>query len=94
MRKLATIMLLALAAAATAAVTETQAPPAPANAAAPAPVPSGGPAIVLSPAIPGDAQFGQLPPNATNMEKLLAILDLLQRNGVKKVGLLARPPTT
>lgn len=31
------------------------------------------PAIVLSPAIPGDAQFGQLPPNPTNEQKLLAI---------------------
>ena len=27
-------------------------------------------------------------------EDVLAILDLLQRNGVKKVGLLARPPGT
>ena len=35
--------------------------------------PAAGPAIVLSPTIPGDAQFGQLPPNATNMQKLLAI---------------------
>jgi len=25
---------------------------------------------------------------------VLAVLDLLQRNGVKKVGLLARPPQT
>lgn len=31
------------------------------------------PAIVLSPAIPGDAQFGPLPPNPTNEQKLLAI---------------------
>lgn len=31
------------------------------------------PAIVLSASIPGDAQFGPLPPNATNEEKLLAI---------------------
>ena len=31
------------------------------------------PAIVLSPKIPGDAQFGALPPNATNEQKLLAI---------------------
>jgi biopolymer transport protein TolR len=27
-------------------------------------------------------------------EDVLAILDLLQRNGVKKVGLLANPPPT
>ncbi|MEO8508970.1 MAG: biopolymer transporter ExbD, partial [Betaproteobacteria bacterium] len=27
-------------------------------------------------------------------EDVLAILDLLQRNGVKKVGLLARPPAS
>ncbi|MFO1317356.1 MAG: ExbD/TolR family protein [Burkholderiales bacterium] len=27
-------------------------------------------------------------------EDVLAVLDLLQRNGVKKVGLLARPPAT
>lgn len=40
----------------------------------PAPVHSSTePAIVLSSAIPGDAQFGTLPPNATNMDKLLAI---------------------
>lgn len=32
-----------------------------------------GPAIVLSSKIPGDAQFGALPPNATNEQKLLAI---------------------
>jgi hypothetical protein len=31
------------------------------------------PAIILSPKIPGDAQFGSLPPNATNEQKLLAI---------------------
>jgi hypothetical protein len=31
------------------------------------------PAIVLSSKIPGDAQFGALPPNATNEQKLLAI---------------------
>ena len=31
------------------------------------------PAIVLSPKIPGDAQFGPLPPNPTNEQKLLAI---------------------
>src|SRR5215211_969948 len=34
---------------------------------------SSGPAIVLSSNIPGDAQFGSLPPNATNEQKLLAI---------------------
>jgi biopolymer transport protein TolR len=27
-------------------------------------------------------------------EDVLAVLDLLQRNGVKKVGLLARPPAS
>jgi len=27
-------------------------------------------------------------------EDVLSVLDLLQRNGVKKVGLLARPPAT
>ena len=31
------------------------------------------PAIVLKSQIPGDAQFGPLPPNATNEQKLLAI---------------------
>jgi len=35
--------------------------------------PQSGPAIVLSSKIPGDAQFGPLPPNATNEQKLLAI---------------------
>jgi hypothetical protein len=35
--------------------------------------PQSGPAIVLSSKIPGDAQFGNLPPNATNEQKLLAI---------------------
>jgi hypothetical protein len=63
MRKLATIILLALAAVTMifkTSTTTTSAPQAP-------------PAIVLSSAIPGDAQFGSLPPNATNTEKLLAI---------------------
>ncbi len=31
---------------------------------------------------------------ASRYEDVLAILDLLQRNGVRKVGLLARPPQT
>ncbi len=31
---------------------------------------------------------------ASRYEDVLAVLDLLQRNGVKKVGLLARPPQT
>jgi len=35
--------------------------------------PQSAPAIVLSSKIPGDAQFGALPPNATNEQKLLAI---------------------
>lgn len=35
--------------------------------------PDDGPSIVLKPNIPGDAQFGSLPPNATNEQKLLAI---------------------
>ena len=35
--------------------------------------PAAGPAIVLSSSIPGDAQFGALPPNATNAQKLLDI---------------------
>ena len=35
--------------------------------------PQSAPAIVLSSKIPGDAQFGSLPPNATNEQKLLAI---------------------
>lgn len=77
MRKLATIMLLfAFAAACRTEPPKTAAPgatPPPATTeptTTPAP---DEPAIVLSPAIPGDAQFGPLPPNATNMEKLLAI---------------------
>jgi len=35
--------------------------------------PATDPAIALSSKIPGDAQFGSLPPNATNEQKLLAI---------------------
>lgn len=63
MRKIATIILLAIVATTMVIMTSRttkMAPPA-------------DPAIVLSPKIPGDAQFGSLPPNATNMEKLLAI---------------------
>jgi len=74
MRKLATITLLALAFACRKELPKTAATetPAPAQEAKLAAAPSG-PAIVLSSAIPGDAQFGPLPPNATNEEKLLAI---------------------
>jgi hypothetical protein len=64
MRKLATIILLALA-----AVTMTIKSSMSSTTTAPA----GDPAIVLSATIPGDAQFGPLPSNATNTEKLLAI---------------------
>ncbi len=79
MRKLATITLLVFAAACrkepptTAASGPAASAVPPATAPAPVPPPPGGPAIVLSPAIPGDAQFGKLPPNAGNMQKLLAI---------------------
>ncbi len=63
MKKIATIIVLALAATTmvimtSRATTTTQ---------------QNGPTIVLSPKIPGDAQFGALPPNATNEQKLLAI---------------------
>ena len=63
MKKIATIILLTVVAAATVIITPrttTMAPP-------------DGPAIVLSSNIPCDAQFGSLPDNATNEQKLLAI---------------------
>ncbi len=63
MGKIVTIIMLVIAAVTiviTTSITSTTAPAA-------------DPAIVLSSNIPGDAQFGQLPPNATNEEKLLAI---------------------
>jgi hypothetical protein len=63
MRKIATIMLLAVIAATMVIVTSRTTTMAPAD----------GPAIVLSSNIPGDAQFGALPPNPTNEQKLLAI---------------------
>lgn len=73
MKKLATItLLLALAAACKKELPEPAAKEVTASTPAPAPPPTG-PAIVLSPAIPGDAQFGSLPKNATNEQKLLAI---------------------
>jgi len=75
MKKLATILVLALAVGCRKEVPNTAATTAAAKtapAAAKTSAPSG-PAIVLSPAIPGDAQFGALPPNATNFQKLLAI---------------------
>jgi hypothetical protein len=88
MRKIATITLLVLAAACrkelpvntgdtassdTTTTTSTAATAAtPLTSTSTAPPPSG-PAIVLSSKIPGDAQFGKLPPNATNTQKLLDI---------------------
>jgi hypothetical protein len=63
MRKIATIILLAVAAATMMIMTSRTTTMAPAA----------GPAIVLSSSIPGDAQFGPLPPNPTNAQKLLAI---------------------
>jgi len=63
MKKLATIILLAVVAVTMVIMTPTTTTMAPAAE----------PAIVLSSNIPGDAQFGPLPPNATNEEKLLAI---------------------
>ena len=63
MKKIATIILLTVVAVTMVMITPTtttMAPPA-------------DPAIVLSPKIPGDAQFGPLPPNPTNEQKLLAI---------------------
>lgn len=63
MRKIATIILLAIAAATMTIMTSIKTTTAPA----------GAPAIMLSSSIPGDAQFGPLPPNPTNAQKLLAI---------------------
>lgn len=63
MTKFATIILLAGAAATMIIMTSITTTTAPA----------GPPAIGLSSSIPGDAQFGPLPPNATNAQKLLAI---------------------
>jgi hypothetical protein len=62
MKKTATIILLAIVAATMVIMSPVTSTMAPAD-----------PAIVLSPNIPGDAQFGQLPPNATNEQKLLEI---------------------
>lgn len=62
MKKIITIILLAVAAVTMVMMTPATTTMAPAD-----------PAIVLSPKIPGDAQFGPLPPNPTNEQKLLAI---------------------
>ena len=62
MKKIATIILLAIVAVTMVIMMPATSTMAPAD-----------PAIVLSPKIPGDAQFGQLPPNATNEQKLLDI---------------------
>ena len=63
MKKIATIILLAAVAVTMVIMTPETSTMAPAA----------DPAIVLSPKIPGDAQFGPLPPNPTNEQKLLAI---------------------
>ena len=63
MKKIATIILLTVVAVAVVVMTPATTTMAPVAE----------PAIVLSPVIPGDAQFGALPPNATNEQKLLAI---------------------
>ena len=63
MKKLVTVIFLAVVAVTMVIVTSITSTMAPAA----------DPAIVLSPKIPGDAQFGPLPPNPTNDEKLLAI---------------------
>ena len=63
MRKIITIILLTLTALTMVIKTSTTTTMAPQTQ----------PAIVLSPSIPGDAQFGPLPANPTNMQKLLAI---------------------
>lgn len=63
MRKIATIILLAVIAATMIIMTSIKTTTAPADT----------PAIILSSSIPGDAQFGPLPPNPTNEQKLLAI---------------------
>jgi hypothetical protein len=62
MRKIVTIILLAVIATTMVIMTSGTTTTAPAD-----------PAIILSSSIPGDAQFGPLPPNATNEQKLLAI---------------------
>lgn len=62
MKKIATIILLAAVAVTMVIMTPESSTMAPLD-----------PAIVLSPKIPGDAQFGPLPPNPTNEQKLLAI---------------------
>ena len=62
MKKIATIIVLAVVAVTMVIMTPVTTTMAPAD-----------PAIVLSPKIPGDAQFGPLPPNPTNDQKLLAI---------------------
>jgi hypothetical protein len=63
MRKIATIILLTVVAATMVILTSRTTTTAPVD----------DPAIVLSSKIPGDAQFGPLPPNPTNEQKLLAI---------------------
>ena len=63
MKKIITIIVLTLVAATLIIVSSIPATMAPQS----------GPAIVLKSNIPGDAQFGSLPPNATNEQKLLAI---------------------
>ncbi|HXH38408.1 MAG TPA: cytochrome C [Thermoanaerobaculia bacterium] len=75
MRKFATITLLALAVACRKEIPVNADATASAGTSATTSTapPGGGPAIVLSSAIPGDAQFGKLPPNATNTQKLLDI---------------------
>ena len=62
MKKIITIIVLTLVAATLIIVSSIPATMAPQS----------GPAIVLKSNIPGDAQFGSLPPNATNEQKLLA----------------------
>lgn len=62
MKKIATIILLTVVAVTMVMMTPATTTMAPAD-----------PAIVLKPNIPGDAQFGPLPPNPTNEQKLLAI---------------------
>ena len=64
MKKIATIILLAVVATTMVVMTSRTTTMAPVD----------DPAIVLRPYIPGDAQFGPLPPNPTNEQKLLAIL--------------------
>jgi len=64
MRKIATIILLAIVATTMIIMTSRTTKMAPQP---------GDPAIGLSPKIPSDAQFGKLPPNTTNAERLLLI---------------------